>query len=328
MKIGKHDTAERVFVVAELSCNHMQDLGVAGALMLAARAAGADAVKLQHDNPLGGITIKCDAAPFRITDGPWAGNTLHELYLKTHTPWQWIGQLSRLAAAWGMECFSTPSCIPGVDFLEDHKVPAYKISSFEVTDYELVRRIAKTGKPVILSDGCAMHSDILFARKHIRNLAVLCCASKYENTTVEDYDLRLLGTWERDGISDHTLGPTAAVAAVGRGARIVEKHLTLSRELGGPDAGFSATPEEFKEMVTQIRAVEAALSTRAREVDQKWCKSLFAVKDIKKGERFTEENIGIIRPGAGMHPKHYRKILGCKAKLDIVCGTPIKESMI
>lgn len=310
------------FIVAELSCNHLGSLDRALLMIETAAMCGANAVKIQTDNPDGGITIDCDNKYFTIQDGPWKGRTLYDLYRETYTPWEWTGSLQEKARECGVELFTTVSCLTGLLCMEEmYDMPAYKISSFEVTDVPLIREVWKTGKPIIFSDGCSDGYDIAWAYYHSK-WATLNCVSQYPADPAE-YQL----FQHPHGISDHTTTNTAAIVAVARGAKIVEKHFTMNRELGGPDSGFSAEPGEFREMVNQIRIVET-MGTRPRKIDRTFCKSLFVVQDIKAGERYTKENIGVIRPGHGMHPKHYDRVIGLTAKQDVSRGTPLKESML
>ena len=327
--IGKHRAGgdNPCFIIAELSCNHRGKYTLAEELVRTAADSGADAVKLQTDNPDGGITIDCDNEHFQIKDGPWKGRTLYDLYKETYTPWEWTVPLMDLANSLGMELFSTPSCIPGVDFLEGCGVPAYKVSSFEVTDAPLLRRMAETGKPVLVSLGCYQDSEDAEAVELVMADEVprvfLRCVSQYPAPP----GAFNLCEWV-EGISDHSLGNEISIAAVALGAQVVERHLMLGAHYGGPDVGFSLDPWEFKQMVTGIRNVEAAMRYSERQVDRTFCKSLFAVKDIKAGERFTKDNVGVIRPGAGMHPKHYDRVLQCRAKANIPRGTPLGKAML
>ena len=309
------------FIVAEMSCNHMGKLQTA--LQIIDAAVGADAVKISLDDINGGLTINCKNKYFKIRSGTWKGENLYELYKRTATPWKWLPILKERANRRGMELFSTVSCAQGVLWCEQHGVPRYKVSSFEACDVPLIREIKRTGKPVIVSCG----KDWEDARHELKgyDASFLYCVSKYP-ATVEDFDLREASKF--DGISDHSLGHSIAVAAVARGAKIVEKHLTLSRSNGSADAAFSMEPGEFRTMVEEIRYIEHALKPKPHKVDNELCKSIFAVRDIQKGERFTEKNIKVIRPHHGLKPKEYDKIIGCFAKKKIKRGTPIKESML
>lgn len=312
-----------VFIVAEMSCNHMGDIQTAYEIIDAAADAGADAVKISLDDPNGGITIDCHNWYFKIRSGPWKGENLYNLYKRTATPWRYAGPLKRRAERRGMELFATVSCTKGVALCGSLGMPRYKVSSYEACDVPLIRAIMKTGKPVIVSCG----ADWYDAWEELQgyDASYLYCVSKYP-AAIEDFDFDAVA--ELDGISDHSLGSGVAIAAVAHGAKIVEKHLTLNRGNGSADASFSAEPGEFKAMVSSIRCIERVPTMPARRIDRSLCKSLFAVKDIKKGEMFTDKNIGVIRPGDGLKPREYYRVLGCKAKHAIKRGTPIKESML
>ena len=318
---------EPCYIVAELSCNHRGSLAIAEEMIRVAAACGANAVKLQTDNPDGGITINCGNKFFRMRDGPWRGRTLYDLYYETYTPWFWLPTLRREAAHCGVELFSTPSCLAGATFLHENNMPAYKISSFEITDLPLIRQVASYGKPIILSDGCAQGGDIQEAIGAIHaaqnySVAVLNCASQYP-ADASDFNLPEIRS-ENLGISDHSKGNEITLAAVALGAKIVERHFTLSRNNDGPDASFSLEPSEFAEMVSQIRSVEAALKPKTLNKSHKYCKSIFVVHDIAKGEKLTTQNLGIIRPGAGLHPREWGRVLGMTATKDLESGQPLR----
>ncbi|SCG81937.1 N-acetylneuraminate synthase [Proteiniborus sp. DW1] len=331
------------FIIAEISANHLQSFDNAVKIIKEAKKAGVDAVKLQTYTP-DTITIDCDNKYFQITQGTiWDGTTLHKLYQEAYTPWEWQPKLKKIAEEEGLICFSSPFDITAVDFLEDMNVPAYKIASFEINDIPFIEYIASKGKPIIMSTGIATLADIeeaLSACKRMGNeqVALLKCTSAYPSP-MEDINLRVIPNM-RDtfgtivGLSDHTLGHTVALGAVALGAKIVEKHITLSRSDGGPDAKFSMEPDEFKEMVTRIRELEKALGQVTYELTDKQKKSrehsrsLFVVKDIKKGDIFTEENIRSIRPGFGLPTKYTNEIIGKKARHDIQKGTPVDWSLI
>jgi pseudaminic acid synthase len=325
VRIGSHEVGHGapVFIVAELSCNHGGNYKRAVDTLRMMAEAGADAVKLQVDNPDGGITVDSTRPEFRITTGPWAGKTLHQLYRETYTPWDWVPKLTEVANALGMECFATPSCLEGVRFLQDHGAVAYKISSFEITDQELISAVAGAGKPCLLSLGCAMTQDIrdvveIFEARGNDDYLFLECVSQYPANA---RDFRLLRGIQ--GISDHSLGHVATWAAVALGAMVVERHFILSRGIGGPDAGFSLEPEEFAEMVTGIRAIEASKMFRERVADTQFCKSLFAARDIAAGEMVTRDALLVIRPGLGAHPRDLRRILGKVAVRPIEQHEPV-----
>ncbi len=328
----------KTFIVAELSANHNHSFDLAVKTIKAAKHAGADAIKLQTYTP-DTITIDCDNKYFRIQQGTlWDGKTLYELYQEAYTPWDWQPKLKEIAENLDLVFFSTPFDRTAVDFLERLNVPIYKIASFEITDIPLIEYIAKKGKPIILSTGIAELEDIELAVQTIRNagndkFALLKCTSSYP-APVEEANLLTIPDMKRRfncmvGLSDHTLTTSLPVAAVALGAKIIEKHFILDRRLGGPDAAFSMEPYEFKRMVDEIREVEKALGEVSYKLSDRvkknkiFSRSLFAVKDIKKGEEFTEENIRSIRPGNGLHPKYLYDIIGRKAKVDIKRGTPL-----
>jgi len=339
-KIGK---GYPVFIVAELSANHLQKFDNAVKLIKAATEAGADAVKLQTYTP-DTITIDCDNEYFQIKQGTlWDGKTLYQLYKEAYTPWEWQLKLKEIAESEGLICFSSVFDKSAVDFLEEINVPAYKIASFEITDIPLIEYVASKGKPVIISTGIATLSDIeeaVNACKRMGNnqIALLKCTSAYP-APLEDVNLRTIPNMASTfktvvGLSDHTLGISVPIASVALGACIIEKHLTLDRSLGGPDAAFSLEPSEFKAMVNSVREVEKALGDVSYELTEKikksreFSRSLFVIKDIKAGEVFTEENVRSIRPGYGLHPKYLKQILGKKGAIDIKKGTPLSWKLV
>lgn len=337
--IENFDTDKKVFIIAELSANHNQNFQTAIDSIKAIKECGADAVKLQTYTP-DTITIDCDNEYFQIKQGTiWDGTTLYQLYQKAYTPWEWQPELKKIAEELGLVCFSSPFDKTAVDFLENMNVPAYKIASFEITDIPLIEYAASKGKPMIISTGIATEEDIreaIDACKRMNNnqIALLKCTSSYP-APIEDANLNSIPYMKEKfdtvvGLSDHTTGIVAPVAAVALGARIVEKHFILDRKLGGPDAAFSLEPAEFKNMVEGIRNAEKALGKAAIEINDKikksrtFARSLFVVKDIKAGEPLTEENVRSIRPSHGLHPKYLKQIIGKKAKTDIKKGTPLK----
>jgi len=332
-----------VLIVAELSANHNQNFSIAVDTIKAVKEAGADAVKLQTYTP-DTITIDCDNKYFKIKQGSvWDGKTFYELYKESYTPWEWQPKLKRIAEDLGLLCFSSPFDKTAVDLLEKMNVPCYKIASFEITDVSLIEYIASKGKPVIISLGIATLSDIkeaIYACKRMGNneIILLKCTSAYP-APYEEMNLRTIPDISRRfkclvGLSDHTLGISIPIAAVTIGAKIIEKHFILNRSLGGSDAKFSLEPEEFKEMVKSVREVEKALGvvsyklTERMRKSREFARSLFAVKNIKKGENLTEGNIKSIRPGYGLHPRYLKNILGKKAKINIKRGTPLSIKMI
>lgn len=332
-----------VYMVAEISANHHQSFDEAERLVRAAKDAGADAVKLQTYTSET-LTIDCDKPEFQISDGTaWASRSMHDLYDEACTPWEWHEPLAHLAAQLGIEFFSSPFDATAVDFLEEMDVPCFKIASFEIVDLELIRKAAATGKPLILSTGLADDQEIADALASARDagarqIAILKCTSAYP-ASPDDMNLRTIPDMvERFGVpvglSDHTLGATVPVAAVALGVCIIEKHLTLSRKVPGPDSMFSMEPDEFSQMISEIREAERALGhvhygpTAAEENFREFRRSLFVVKDVKMGEPFTEDNVRSIRPGQGLKPKHLPEVLGGKASRDIVRGTPMAWDLV
>ena len=332
-----------VFIVAEMSGNHNQSYENALKIIDAAAEAGADAIKLQTYTP-DTITIDSDKEYFQVkVNEAWAGQTLYQLYQKAYTPWDWQPKLKDYAGLKGLEVFSTPLYVTARDFLEKMRVDIYKVASFEVVDIPLLKRIGQTKKPVIMSRGMASQEELELAIKTLKEngtsqIALLHCVSSYPAKPEEMNLATIPDMQERFGIvaglSDHTLGSTIAVAAVVLGASVIEKHATLSRAAGGPDAGFSLEPDELKLMVQAVRDAEAALGKPqygpgARESENvTFRKSLFAVADIKKGEKFTPENIRSIRPGHGLAPKYYDEVIGKMAAEDIERGIPLAWNLI
>jgi len=344
-KIGKREIGpgRPVFIVAEVSGNHNGDIKRALEIIDAAADAGADAVKLQTYTP-DTMTIRSDRDEFIVKSNPvWKGKTLYELYEWAHTPWEWHEKLFAHAKKRGLICFSTPFDETAVDFLEKFRVPAYKVASFEIVDVPLLERIGKTKKPVIMSRGMASLDEIRTALKTLRkagtkDIVLLHCVSAYP-AKPEDMNLATIPDIAQrfdvlSGLSDHTLGTEIAVASVALGARVIEKHVTLKRADGGPDAAFSLEPEELALLVRSVRTVEASLGkpTYTRSADEKknavFRRSLYVVQDIKKGERFTKENVRSIRPGYGLAPKYYKHVLSKRAKQDIKRATPLGRAHV
>ena len=336
-------TKEKVFIIAELSANHNHDLNIALETIKTMKEAGADAVKIQTYTP-DTITINCSNEYFQIRQGTlWDGQTLYDLYKKAYTPWEWHRDLQKLARDLGLVFFSTPFDVTAVDFLETLNVPIYKIASFEITDIPLIEYVALKGKPVIISTGIAALDDIeeaLAACRRMNNheIILLKCTSAYP-APIEEANLLTIPDMAKRfntavGLSDHTMGGTAAIAAVALGAKIIEKHFILDRKLGGPDAGFSMEPSEFKTMVDAIRDVEKALGKVSYEltdkikINREFSRSLFVVKDMCAGDVFTGENIRSIRPGFGLHPRYLGEVLGKKARRELKKGTPLSFDMI
>jgi pseudaminic acid synthase len=332
-----------VAVVAELSGNHNGDKARAIALLRAAKEAGADAVKLQTYTA-DTITMDAPGPWFAIDDGPWKGRRLHDLYAEASTPWAWHAELFAEAARLGLPCFSTPFDPTAVDFLESLGCPCYKVASFEVVDLPLLARIAATRKPVIMSTGMASLAEIDTAVRMLRaggcpGLALLNCVSAYpappEAMHLGDIPRLAAAFACPAGLSDHTLDDTACIAAVALGARLIEKHLTLARADGGPDAGFSLEPAEFARLVRAVRAAEAAVRPspafgpgQADAGNLRFRKSLFAGRDIAAGAVLTAEDIRCIRPGHGLPPADLPKVLGRSARRAIARGTPLAWDLL
>lgn len=331
-----------VFIVAEISGNHLQDYSLAEKTIQVAADAGADAVKLQTYTP-DTITLDSDSEHFKLEGTLWEGKTLYELYQEAYTPWDWQPRLKRFAEDLGLICFSSPFDFTAVDFLEQMQVDAYKIASFEITDIPLIEYVASKGKPVIISTGIAEPDDIELAvsacrEKGNNDIILLKCTSAYP-TPLSDVNLNLISDIPKRfgtlvGLSDHTLGISVPIAAVALGACMVEKHIITSRSIGGPDAEFSLEPKEFEEMVQSIREVEEALGeadyslTEKMKRSREFARSLFVSQDIKKGAVITTDNVRSVRPGYGLHPKHRNEVLGKKAKSDIEKGTPLDWDLI
>lgn len=327
-----------VYVIAELSANHAQQFDAAVRLVHAAKAAGADAVKLQTYTP-DTITIASDAPPFRHSTGSlWEGTTLHDLYQGAYMPWEWQGKLKSLAEGLGLDCFSSPFDFTAIDFLMGLDVPAFKVASFELVDIPLVRRMAATGRPMIMSTGMATEAEIDEAVVAARSagateIALLKCTSAYP-CPPEALNLRAIPAmavrWGLPvGLSDHTTGEMVAAAAVALGACIVEKHLTLSRDDPTADAKFSLEPDAFRAMVDAVRIVERSLGravfepTAEEAESRRFRRSLFVVENVARGEALTERNIRSIRPAGGLHTRYYDEVLGRRAADQIDRGTPL-----
>ena len=325
------------FVVAELSANHKGRFDEMERLVHAAHAAGADAVKLQTYTA-DTLTIASDQPYFRVEGTLWDGRTLHDLYREAHTPWEWHAPLCKLARELGLEIFSSPFDPSAVDFLEPLDMPAYKIASFEIIDLPLVRRIARTGKPVVMSTGAASLAEIDEAVAACRGegnqqLVLLKCTSAYPAPPAE-MNLRAIPALAARygvpvGLSDHTLGVNVPIAAVALGACLIEKHFTLSRSEPSPDSAFSLEPHELRALVDGVRTAEQALGvatlgpTAAEASGAIYRRSLFVVANMRAGELFTSENLRSIRPGHGLPPKHLDEVLGRSATRDLVRGTPL-----
>lgn len=345
IKINTHVIGDGhpVFIVAELSANHEQKFDLAVKTIHAMKEAGADAVKLQTYTP-DSMTLDSELPWFQTRkDSIWAGQKLYDLYKKAYTPWNWHEKLQTVAENIGLEFFSTPFDIQAVLQLESIHVPAYKIASFEITDIPLITKVASTGKPVILSTGIAEEEDIQLAVDTCRQagnnqIALLKCTSAYPSP-LKEANLRTIPLMSKKyhtiiGISDHTLGITVPIGAIALGARIIEKHFVLDRKGRGLDREFSLEPDEFKLMVNSVRELEKALGEPTLELTEKMIegkksgRSLFAIRNISKGEKLTLENIRSLRPNRGLHPKHLTAILNKKASKNITVGTPLDWDLI
>ncbi len=328
------------FIIAELSANHGGSLQRALELVDAAKEAGADAIKLQTYTP-DTLTLNCDSPVFKIGAGTvWEGKTLYDLYAEAFTPWEWHEELFAAAKAAGLVCFSSPFDPTAVAFLEKLGCPAYKIASFELNDIPLIQLAASTGKPLVLSTGMATLPEIHEAVEAARGsgaggLSLLKCTSGYPAPT-RDMNLRTIPAMAAEfsvpvGLSDHTTGHLAAIVAVSLGASVLEKHLTLRRSDGGPDAGFSLEPQEFQELVRAVRDTELSLGkvrfepSQSEMASRKFRRSLFAVEDIAAGEKFTESNVRSIRPADGLPPRCLGDLLGNTARRPLAKGTPLAK---
>jgi len=344
IQIGSFTISEnsRPMVIAEISGNHNGSLSRALELLEIAKQSGADAVKIQTYTA-DTMTIDCDLPDFKVNGGLWDGKTLYELYQWAHTPWDWHQALFEKAKELDIILFSSPFDETAVDLLESYDVPAYKIASFEMTDLPLVERVAKTGKPIIVSTGMACLEEIEDVVKTVRNtgnnqLVLLHCVSSYPAKHSE-YNLKtLVDLRERfdviTGLSDHSLTNVTSIASVALGASVVEKHFTFSRKEAGPDCAFSLEPQELKQLCTDLKIAWEAVGkvnyqlTNGEEQSKGFRRSIYAVSDIKKGDVFNPENIRRIRPGFGLAPKYYPQLIGNVAAIDIKRGTPINDSMV
>lgn len=330
------------YIIAELSANHNGDINRAFQIMEEAKKAGADAIKLQtytHET----ITIDCDSEEFQIHGGLWDGQTLYKLYKGAHMPWEWHKPLFEKAKELGITIFSSPFDFTAVDLLQDLDAPAYKIASFEVIDLPLIKRVAQTGKPMIISTGMANEEEIADAIKTAKDngckeLVVLHCVSGYP-APAEQYNLRTISDIaERfdvlSGLSDHTIDNATAVTSIAFGACLIEKHVTMDRNGGGADDSFSLEPEELKALCQDTKTAWQALGkvnyerTEAEKGNVKFRRSLYAVKDIEKGEKISSENVRSIRPGFGLAPKYYDEVLERTASVDILRGTAISWELL
>lgn len=327
------------FIIAEMSGNHNMDFNRAATLIREAKRAGADAVKLQTYTA-DTITLNSDK-PYFYTDEDslWSNMTLYQLYKTAYTPWEWQPKLKKIADEEGILLFSSPFDFTAVDMLEEMNVPAYKIASYEINDIPLLKKVAQTGKPIIISTGIAEMADIDLALKTCEaegndQIILLKCTSEYP-AVYDEMNLNMMSGLKQIfgcpvGLSDHSMGDAVDIAAVAVGADVIEKHFTIKRSDGGVDSEFSMEITEFADMVQRIRNVEAALGKKAYELTPKQAegkrvsRSLFAACDIKAGDLFTGMNIKSVRPGNGLHTKYYEEILGKRAKCDIEFAEPLK----
>lgn len=324
----------KTFIIAEMSANHNQHKDVAIETIKAAKKAGVDAIKIQTYTA-DTITLNCNKPDFVVGPGLWEGELYYNLYKKAYTPWEWHEEIFHVAKEEGLVCFSTPFDKTAVDLLEDLDNPIYKIASFEITDIPLIKYIAAKHKPIILSTGIATIEDIDLALQTIReegnnDITLLKCTSAYP-APIEDANLLTISDMKerfntKVGLSDHSMGSIVPMAAVALGAEVVEKHFIIDRSIGGPDSAFSMEAPEFKEMVDNIRMVEKSLGEVKYPTDpakikgRESSRSLYVAKDIKAGEKFTEENVRSVRPGFGLHPKYLPEILGKTAARDLEMG--------
>lgn len=335
-KIGKFDLQkDGVYIIAELSANHNGSLQNALATIKAAKDIGANAIKLQTYTA-DTMTLNCKNNDFLIKQGTiWDGKMLYNLYKEAYTPWEWHEELFKYARSIDIDIFSSPFDKSAVDFLEQFNPSAYKIASFEITDYELIRYTASKGKPIIISTGIATIDEIQDAVDICRSVGnydiiLLKCTSAYP-AALEDANLLTIPNLAQTfgviaGFSDHTLGTTAPVVATTLGAKVIEKHFILDKSIGGPDADFSLDKQEFADMIKAVRDTEKLLGkvdysmTEKKKKSRQFARSLYVAKDIKKGEVFTEENIRSVRPGYGMHPKYLKDVLGKVAEKNYKFG--------
>ena len=333
----------KTFIIAELSANHNGDINIALETVRAAKRAGADAIKLQTYTA-DTLTIDCKSDYFKINHGTaWDGEYLYDLYKRAYTPWEWHEEIFAVAKEEGLVCFSSPFDNSAVDFLEELEAPIYKIASFEIQDVPLIEYAASKGKPMIISTGIAEIKDIELAIetcKKIGNndITILKCTSAYPAYPADANLLTIPDIKKRFGVkvglSDHTMGIEGPVVATCLGATVIEKHFILDKEIGGADAHFSLDEKEFTEMVTAVRKAELMMGevnyklTKNIEKSRQFSRSLFIVQDIKAGEKLNKENVRSIRPGFGLHPKHYNNILGKIIKVDIERGNPLSFDQI
>lgn len=333
--------AGKTYIIAEMSANHAGSFQNALEIIHAAKEAGADCIKLQTYTP-DTITMDCDNQYFNLSGGTWKGENLYKLYGKAFTPWEWQGDLKKEAEKIGIDFLSTPFDKTAVNFLEDIGVEAYKIASFELVDIPLIEYVATKNKPIIMSTGMGSYEEIEEAVNTIKRfhdqIVLLKCSSAYPAVT-QDMNLATMVDMKNKfgcivGLSDHSMGAVGAISAVALGAGVIEKHFCLTRNIENPDSSFSMEPEEFSQMVKDIRMAELATGdvkygcTENEKSSYVCRKSIFVTEDIAAGETFTEKNIRVIRPGHGLHPREYYNIIGKKAIRDIERGTPMRKEYI
>ena len=332
----------KTFIIAEMSANHNHKLNVAVDTIKAAKKAGADAIKIQTYTA-DTLTLDCNKSDFIVGPGLWEGETLHDLYKKACTPWEWHEEIFHVAKEEGLICFSTPFDKTAVDLLESLGNPIYKIASFEITDIPLIKYIAQKHKPIILSTGIAMEEDIQLALGTIRgegvsDITLLKCTSAYP-APIEDANLLTIPDMKvrfecKVGLSDHTEGSTVPMAAVALGAEVVEKHFIINRSIGGPDSAFSMEAVDFAGMVKNIRVVEKSLGkvyyptdiTKIKGRDAS--RSLYVAEDVKAGDVVTEKNVRSVRPGYGLHPKYLPEVMGKVFAKDCEKGERFSKTLL
>ncbi len=334
---------DNVYIIAELSANHNQDINIAIKLIEEAAKAGSNAIKLQTYTA-DTITLNCKSDLFKIKGTHlWDDQYLYDLYKKAYTPWEWHETLFKKANELGMDAFSTPFDTTSVDFLENLNVPCYKIASCELTDHILLKKVAETKKPVIISSGMASKEELSEAVEILRKngtteIAMLKCTAEYP-AKQEDANLITIKDMVESfnvigGLSDHTLGIEVPIASICLGAKIIEKHFTLSRDSSSPDDAFSLTPDEFKNMVSSIRIVEKTIGkityggVKGEDSMKNFRRSLFFVEDLKENDVITETSIRSIRPSNGLHTKHYWELIGKKVNRNVNYGTPVSWDLI
>lgn len=345
IKINNREIGEGhpVYVIAEMSANHNQDFNEALRIMRMAKDSGADAIKIQTYTA-DTMTIDCSNEYFQIGKGTiWEGMNLYKLYQQAYTPWEWQPELKKAADEMGIDFFSTPFDATAVDFLSRMDVQAYKIASFELTDLPLIEKVALQGKPMIISTGMSTIEEInkaleTAAKCGNTQIALLKCTSAYPSPA-EEMNLNTIPDMKNRfklpvGLSDHSMELVVPLTAIALGASIIEKHFTVSRSVKGPDTEFSLEPEEFKEMVRSIRICEKALGKVNYEPSEKekhskvFRRSVFVVEDVKKGEKFTDKNVRVIRPSYGLPPECIKDVVGHEAASDLKRGTPLAWDMV